>query len=119
MEFVVHLLQSTHNKMQTIYLHIHKRQHLIKITYRVQFSLYNIFNETVMSQIFSTVLCLASVASFTVACDNETLSNRLCGGGRNSCLFVEASVRCCIVDAPPSMARKINEPKGFQRDIIT
>ncbi len=63
-----------------------------------------------MSQIFSTVLCLASVASFTVACDNETLSNRLCGGGRNSCLFVEASVRCCIVDAPPSIARKINEP---------
>lgn len=85
--------------------------HLIKITYRVQFSLYNIFKETVISQIFSTVLCLASVASFTVACDNETLSNRLCGGGRNSCLFVEASVRCCIVDAPPSIARKINEPR--------
>lgn len=31
--------------------------------------------------------------------------------GDLSCRFVDASVRWCICDAPPSMARKINEPE--------
>lgn len=33
------------------------------------------------------------------------------GDGFN-CRFVEANVRCCIVDAPPSIARNINDPSN-------
>lgn len=84
------------------------------VTYLVQFSRYKIFNDTVISQIFSTVLCRASIVSWIAACDSVTLLLLLkalllydCIG---LCRFVDANVRCCICDAPPSMAKNINEP---------
>lgn len=56
------------------------------------------------------------MASCTAAGDNVMLSTRDGGGGRNSCRFVEANVRCCIVDAPPSIAKKINDPIAVEVD---
>ena len=49
--------------------------------YRVQFSLYRIFNETVISQIFSTVRCLASTASDIAFADTVTFSVICCADG--------------------------------------
>jgi len=49
-------------------------------------------------------------------CEKVTLSKFVIGRcidvvvGFN-CRFVDANVRCCIVDAPPSIAKKINEPR--------
>ncbi len=93
-------------------------------THLVQFSLYKMLSETVMSQIFSTVLCLASMESCITDCDNVmllllTILLLLL----YDCIgfiwrFVDANVLCCIWLAPPSMARKINEPGVWEEQIL-
>lgn len=86
-----------------------KRNNWLWCAYRVQFSRYKIFNDTVISQMFSTVFWRASNASDAAAPDSVTLSLR---DDEIRWRFVEASVRCCIVDAPPSIAKNKNEPSN-------
>lgn len=92
------------------------------LTYLVQFSRYKTFNETVTSQIFSTHRSRTSTTSCIALGDNVTLYGwvtaplplllllTVCVGF--NWRFVDAKVLCCICEAPPSMARKMNEPEG-------
>lgn len=82
--------------------------------YLVQFSLYKIFSEIVRSHRFSTVLWRASVASVIVAFERETFSERVIGLWRWR--FVDAIVRCCIVEAPPSIAKNMNDPRDNEHN---
>lgn len=95
-------------------------------TYLVQFSRYRMFSETVTSQIFSTHLSLTSATSCIAFGDRVTLYEWLLGlltlllAGCTGfiCRFVDASVLCCICDAPPSMARNINEPMETEKFLL-
>lgn len=65
-----------------------------------------------MSQIFSTALWRASRVSCMAAGENVTLSLRTVVGEGFIWRFVDAKVFCCIVEAPPSMAKNMKEPSG-------